>query len=58
MAQRALAQELLCPDGGPSGSYYLALAHLHLLCGEYNSAEASLQEALTSSFQVIIVTAC
>ncbi|XP_062841100.1 cilia- and flagella-associated protein 70, partial [Trichomycterus rosablanca] len=51
MAQRALAQELLCPDGGPSSLYHLALAHLHMLRGEYSSAEASLQEALNNNFQ-------
>ncbi|XP_066499123.1 cilia- and flagella-associated protein 70 isoform X2 [Hoplias malabaricus] len=52
MAHRALAQELLCPEGGPSGSYHMALAHVNLLQGKYNSSEASLQEALTDSFQL------
>ncbi|XP_036445879.1 cilia- and flagella-associated protein 70 [Colossoma macropomum] len=51
MAQRALAQELLCPDEGPSSSYHLALAKVQLLQGQYSSAEASLQEALNDSFQ-------
>ncbi|XP_049323581.1 cilia- and flagella-associated protein 70 isoform X1 [Astyanax mexicanus] len=51
MAQRALAQELLCPDGGPSSWYYLSLAHLQFLQGQYSSAEISLQEALTDHFQ-------
>ncbi|KAL6475855.1 hypothetical protein MHYP_G00143540 [Metynnis hypsauchen] len=51
MAQRALAQQLLCPDGGPSSSYHLALAHVKLLQGQYSSAEASLQESLSDSFQ-------
>ncbi|KAK3552872.1 hypothetical protein QTP86_024778 [Hemibagrus guttatus] len=51
MAQRALAQELLCPDGGPSSSYFLALAQIQLLRGEYSSAEASLQQALSHNFQ-------
>ncbi|XP_076838133.1 cilia- and flagella-associated protein 70 [Brachyhypopomus gauderio] len=51
MAQRALAQELLCPDGGPSSSYHLALAHVQLLRGEYSSAEASLQGALVDNIQ-------
>ncbi|KAL7849928.1 hypothetical protein SRHO_G00192770 [Serrasalmus rhombeus] len=51
MAQRALAQQLLCPDGGPSSSYHLALAHVKLLQGQYSSAKASLQESLNDSFQ-------
>ncbi|TSK87600.1 Cilia- and flagella-associated protein 70 [Bagarius yarrelli] len=51
MAQRALAQELLCPGGGQSSSYYLALAEVQLLRGEYSSAEASLQQALSVDFQ-------
>ncbi|XP_026771916.3 cilia- and flagella-associated protein 70 isoform X1 [Pangasianodon hypophthalmus] len=51
MAQRALAQELLCPDGGPSSSYHLALAQVQLLRGEYSSAEASLQQSLSESYQ-------
>lgn len=52
MAQRALAQELLCPEGGLSSSYHLALARLQLLRAEYSSAESSLKEALHDSFQV------
>uniref|UniRef100_A0AAZ3P9I3 Cilia and flagella associated protein 70 n=1 Tax=Oncorhynchus tshawytscha TaxID=74940 RepID=A0AAZ3P9I3_ONCTS len=51
MAQRALAQELLCPGGGLSSSYHLALARLQLLRAEYGSAESSLKEALNDSFQ-------
>eukprot|EP00063_Salmo_salar_P067087 XP_014041922.1 PREDICTED: cilia- and flagella-associated protein 70-like [Salmo salar] len=50
MAQRALAQELLCPEGGLSSSYHLALARLQLLRAEYGSAESSLKEALHDSF--------
>ncbi|CAB1342463.1 unnamed protein product [Coregonus sp. 'balchen'] len=52
MAQRALAQELLCPEGGLSSSYHLVLARLQLLRAEYGSAESSLKEALNDSFQV------
>ncbi|KAM9457661.1 cilia- and flagella-associated protein 70 [Clarias gariepinus] len=51
MAQRALAQELLCPDGGPSSSYHMALAQLQLLRGEYSAAEASLQQTFSDNFQ-------
>ncbi|XP_036408678.1 cilia- and flagella-associated protein 70 [Megalops cyprinoides] len=51
MAERALAQELLFPEGGLSSSYYLALARLQLQCGEFSSAEASLKEALDGSIQ-------
>ncbi|KAM6957236.1 cilia- and flagella-associated protein 70 [Aplochiton taeniatus] len=51
MAQRALAQELLCPEGGLSSSYHQALARLQLLRQDYSSAESSLQEALNDSFQ-------
>uniref|UniRef100_A0A4W5KTC6 Cilia and flagella associated protein 70 n=1 Tax=Hucho hucho TaxID=62062 RepID=A0A4W5KTC6_9TELE len=47
----ALAQELLCPEGGLSSSYHLALARLQLLRAEYVSAESSLKEALNDSFQ-------
>lgn len=54
MAQRALALELLSPDRGTISSYHLALAKLHLLRGEHDSAEASLKEALTDNFQVCI----
>lgn len=52
MAQRALAQELLCPDGGPSCPYYLALAQVQMLRGEYSSAEATLQQAHSINVQV------
>ncbi|KAL1278809.1 hypothetical protein QQF64_025482 [Cirrhinus molitorella] len=51
MAQRALALELLSPDRGTISSYHLALAKLHLLRGEHDSAEASLKEALIDNFQ-------
>ncbi|XP_030645563.1 cilia- and flagella-associated protein 70 [Chanos chanos] len=51
MAQRALAQELLCPERSPSSFYHLALARLQLLKGEYRSAEASLRQALTGGFE-------
>ena len=54
MAQRALVQELLCPDGGLSSSYHLAMARLQLQRAEYGSAQLSLQEALKDSFQVPI----
>ena len=53
MAQRALAQELLCPEGGLSSCYHLALAQLHTLRGEYCSAETSLSAALSDSYEVI-----
>uniref|UniRef100_A0A8C7L301 Cilia and flagella associated protein 70 n=1 Tax=Oncorhynchus kisutch TaxID=8019 RepID=A0A8C7L301_ONCKI len=45
----ALAQELLCPGGGLSSSYHLALARLQLLRAEYGSAESSLKEALNDN---------
>ncbi|XP_035254634.1 cilia- and flagella-associated protein 70 [Anguilla anguilla] len=51
MAERALAQQLLCPEGGRSSCYHLALARLHLLSGDYCSAEASLKEALDGGLQ-------
>ncbi|XP_042564492.1 cilia- and flagella-associated protein 70 isoform X2 [Clupea harengus] len=51
MAQRALAQELLCPEGGLSSCYHLALAQLHTLRGEYCSAETSLSAALSDSYE-------
>ncbi|KAG9340456.1 hypothetical protein JZ751_021569 [Albula glossodonta] len=51
MAQRALAQQLLCPDGGSNGSYHLALARLQLLNSEFCLAEASLEKAVNSSLQ-------
>ncbi|XP_071760228.2 cilia- and flagella-associated protein 70 [Centroberyx gerrardi] len=50
-AQRALSQELLCADGGRSGSYLICLARLQLLRADYCSAAASLREALQHSFQ-------
>ncbi|KAJ8251492.1 hypothetical protein GJAV_G00221940 [Gymnothorax javanicus] len=51
MAERALAQHLLCAGGGRSSSYHLALARLHLLSGDYCSAEADLKEALNGGLQ-------
>uniref|UniRef100_A0A8K9XR88 Cilia and flagella associated protein 70 n=1 Tax=Oncorhynchus mykiss TaxID=8022 RepID=A0A8K9XR88_ONCMY len=45
----ALAQELLCPGGGLSSSYHLALARLQMLRAEYGSAESSLKEALNDN---------
>uniref|UniRef100_A0A4W5MVJ9 Cilia and flagella associated protein 70 n=1 Tax=Hucho hucho TaxID=62062 RepID=A0A4W5MVJ9_9TELE len=49
----ALAQELLCPEGGLSSSYHLALARLQLLRAEYGSAESSLKEALNDNVWVL-----
>uniref|UniRef100_A0A8C6WLJ6 Uncharacterized protein n=1 Tax=Neogobius melanostomus TaxID=47308 RepID=A0A8C6WLJ6_9GOBI len=46
MAERALAQELLSPEGGYNVSYLLHLARLQLHRGEYASAMANLEEAL------------
>ncbi|XP_061080149.1 cilia- and flagella-associated protein 70 [Conger conger] len=51
MAERALAQQLLCAEGGRSSCYHQALARLHLLSGDYCSAEASLKEALNGGLQ-------
>ncbi|KAJ8346043.1 hypothetical protein SKAU_G00302360 [Synaphobranchus kaupii] len=51
MSQRALAQELLCPEGGRSSCYHLALARLHLLSGDFCSAEANLREALKGGLE-------
>uniref|UniRef100_A0A3B3RW37 Uncharacterized protein n=1 Tax=Paramormyrops kingsleyae TaxID=1676925 RepID=A0A3B3RW37_9TELE len=47
----ALAQELLCPGGGPRCSYHLALARLQLMSGEFSSAEVSLQKALKDDIE-------
>ncbi|KAI2666862.1 Cilia- and flagella-associated protein 70 [Labeo rohita] len=44
-------ETLLSPDRGTVSTYHLALAKLHLLRGEHDSAEASLKEALTDNFQ-------
>ncbi|XP_041842805.1 cilia- and flagella-associated protein 70 isoform X2 [Melanotaenia boesemani] len=46
MAEHALSQELLCPEGGRSVSYLLHLAQLQLLKGEYCNAASNLKEAL------------
>ncbi|XP_029924218.1 cilia- and flagella-associated protein 70 [Myripristis murdjan] len=51
MAQRALSQELLCPDGGQTIFYHLCAARLHLLGGDYCSATACLREALHLNLQ-------
>ncbi|KAL4658147.1 cilia- and flagella-associated protein 70 [Arapaima gigas] len=58
MAQRALAQELLCPEGGPSSSYHLALAKLQLLSGDFGGAEVNLTKALKDTFENPDVWAC
>ncbi|XP_056141224.1 cilia- and flagella-associated protein 70 [Lampris incognitus] len=51
VAERALSQELLCSDGGPSISYHLALARLQLLRKDYRSAATSLEEVLHHNSQ-------
>ncbi|XP_040212248.1 cilia- and flagella-associated protein 70 isoform X3 [Rana temporaria] len=43
--QRALAHELLSPDGGPSCTYYLMCAQINLLRKEFDAANENLQEA-------------
>ncbi|KAM4697702.1 cilia- and flagella-associated protein 70 [Rhinophrynus dorsalis] len=43
--QRALAHELLSPDGGPSCQYHLMCAQMHLQRKEFDEANQSLQEA-------------
>ncbi|KAG2456007.1 CFA70 protein, partial [Polypterus senegalus] len=50
-AQRALAHELLFPDGGPSCLYHVTLARLQLHIREFAKAENSLQEALRASHE-------
>ncbi|KAF7655408.1 hypothetical protein LDENG_00056200 [Lucifuga dentata] len=57
MAERALAQELLCSDGGRTVSFLLCLAQLQLLRADYCSAAASLKEALFHGFQDVDVWA-
>ncbi|XP_053131743.1 cilia- and flagella-associated protein 70 isoform X2 [Hemicordylus capensis] len=47
---RALAHELLCPQGGPSCDYYLALAKTHLLKKEYSRAKDCLEIAVQIDF--------
>uniref|UniRef100_A0A8D2Q3P2 Cilia and flagella associated protein 70 n=1 Tax=Varanus komodoensis TaxID=61221 RepID=A0A8D2Q3P2_VARKO len=44
--RRALAHELLCPQGGPSCDYYLVLAQMYLLKKEYDKTEESLEMAV------------
>uniref|UniRef100_A0A3Q2TTM0 Cilia and flagella associated protein 70 n=1 Tax=Fundulus heteroclitus TaxID=8078 RepID=A0A3Q2TTM0_FUNHE len=46
MAEYALSQELLCPEGGCGVAYLFNLAQLQLLKGDYSSAAGSLEEAL------------
>ncbi|XP_031749234.1 cilia- and flagella-associated protein 70 isoform X2 [Xenopus tropicalis] len=43
--QRALAHELLCPDGGPTCRYQLMCAQMHLMRKELEKAQQNLQEA-------------
>ncbi|XP_063791124.1 cilia- and flagella-associated protein 70 isoform X2 [Pseudophryne corroboree] len=43
--QKALSHELLCPEGGPSCSYHLMCAQMHLLRKEYDAANENLQRA-------------
>ncbi|XP_042293784.1 cilia- and flagella-associated protein 70 [Sceloporus undulatus] len=43
---RALAHELLCPQGGPSCDYYLVLAQTYLLKKEYSKSEECLEMAV------------
>ncbi|KAH0631802.1 hypothetical protein JD844_019629 [Phrynosoma platyrhinos] len=43
---RALAHELLCPQGGPSCDYYLVLAQTYLLKKEYSKTEECLEMAV------------
>ncbi|XP_040296096.1 cilia- and flagella-associated protein 70 isoform X2 [Bufo bufo] len=45
LVQRALAHELLCPDGGPSCRYHLMCAQVHLLRKEFEAANENLREA-------------
>ncbi|XP_043935317.1 cilia- and flagella-associated protein 70 [Protopterus annectens] len=44
--QRALAHELLCPEGGPSCRYHIALARFHLTRKEFHEAEENLEKAV------------
>nr|XP_028562025.1 cilia- and flagella-associated protein 70 isoform X1 [Podarcis muralis]XP_028562026.1 cilia- and flagella-associated protein 70 isoform X1 [Podarcis muralis]XP_028562027.1 cilia- and flagella-associated protein 70 isoform X1 [Podarcis muralis] len=43
---RALAHELLCPQGGPSCDYYLVLAQTYMLKKEYSKTEECLEMAV------------
>ncbi|XP_032087353.1 cilia- and flagella-associated protein 70 isoform X2 [Thamnophis elegans] len=43
---RALAHELISPQGGPSCDYYLVLAQTYMLKKEYEQSEESLEMAL------------
>ncbi|XP_015246741.1 PREDICTED: cilia- and flagella-associated protein 70 [Cyprinodon variegatus] len=51
MAEYALSQELLCPEGGCSFAYLFNLAKLQLLKGDYTGAAGSLEEALAHTNQ-------
>ncbi|XP_058013462.1 cilia- and flagella-associated protein 70 isoform X2 [Ahaetulla prasina] len=43
---RALAHELISPQGGPSCDYYLVLAQTYMLKKEYDQSEESLETAM------------
>ncbi|XP_061455849.1 cilia- and flagella-associated protein 70 isoform X3 [Rhineura floridana] len=47
---RALAHELLCPQGGPSCDYYLVLAQTYMLKKEYSKTEECLEKAVQIDF--------
>ncbi|XP_076012089.1 cilia- and flagella-associated protein 70-like [Genypterus blacodes] len=51
MAECALSHELLCSDGGRSGSFLVCQAQLQLLRADYCSAAATLKEAMFHSVQ-------
>ncbi|XP_038139787.1 cilia- and flagella-associated protein 70 isoform X2 [Cyprinodon tularosa] len=51
MAEYALSQELLCPEGGCSFAYLFNLAKLQLLKSDYTGAAGSLEEALAHTNQ-------
>ncbi|KAL8175040.1 UNVERIFIED_CONTAM: hypothetical protein K2H54_010272, partial [Gekko kuhli] len=47
---RALAHELVSPQGGPSCEYYLALAQTYLLKKDYDKAEECLEQAVQINY--------
>ena len=47
-----MAHELLCPMGGPTAHYHIALARVKLQKSELPEAEESLNEALQFDYQV------
>ncbi|XP_029431998.1 cilia- and flagella-associated protein 70 isoform X2 [Rhinatrema bivittatum] len=49
--QRALAHELVTPDGGLSCEYHIISAQMHLLKKEFSEAEKSLLEAIQIDYQ-------